>query len=110
MNATARALAAGTFTSVNVRHMIFSGRSLLVCILLCSLIITAFSVIYTKDMARQEFMALHSLQYQHDQMMIDQSKLLLEQNTWSSPIRIQGIAQNKLNMVNPAKNTIVFIK
>jgi cell division protein FtsL len=109
MNATARALAAGTFNSVNLRHMLFSGKSLLIALWLCSLLVTAFAVIYSKDMVRQETAQLHSLQYKHDQMMIEQSKLLLEQNTWSSPIRIQSIAQNQLNMTLPAKNTIVFV-
>lgn len=110
MNASARALAAGTFTSHNIRHMLFSLQSIFVGFLLCLLLATSFSVIYIKDMTRQEVTALHSLQYQHDQMMIEQGKLLLEQNTWSSPIRIQNIAQNQLNMTTPAKNTIVFIK
>ena len=110
MNATARALAAGTLTGFNVRHMLFSFQSLFMGILLCLLLVTGFSVIYIKDMARHEVTQLHSLQYQHDQMMIEQSKLLLEQNTWSSPIRIQSIAQNQLGMIMPAKNTIVFLK
>ncbi len=110
MNATARALAAGTFTGVNIRQMLFSRQFLLTAILLCAILITAFSVIFMKDMARQEVSELHNLQAKHDQMMIDQSKLLLEQNTWSSPIRIQNIAQGKLTMTTPAKNTIVFVK
>lgn len=110
MNATARALAAGTFTGINIRHMLFSFQSLLVGLLSCALLTTAFSIIYIKNTGRQEVTQLHSLQYQHDQMMIDQSKLLLEENTWSSPIRIQNIAQNQLDMAMPVKNTIVFVK
>lgn len=110
MNATARALAAGTFTGINIRHMLLSRKSLLTSILLCIMLLTAFSVIYMEDMVRQEVIELHNLQTQHDQMIIEQGKLLLEQNTWSSPIRIQGIAQNQLRMAVPSKNTIVFVK
>ena len=109
MNATARALAAGTLNGQNLRQMIFSVKSILMGLLLSAVLSTAFAVIYFKDMTRQEVMELHHLQHQHDQMMIDQGKLLLEQNTWSSPIRIQNIAQAQLNMTMPAKNTIVFV-
>ena len=109
MNATARALAAGTLTRDNLRQMMFSAQSIFVGLLLCALLSTAFSVIYLKDINRQEVMQLHSLQYQHQQMLVEQGKLLLEQNTWSSPIRIQNIASSQLSMTMPAKNTIVFI-
>lgn len=109
MNATARALAAGTFNRSNVRHMLCSLKSLIICALLCVLLVTGFSVIYIKDKTREAVTELHSLQYQHDQMMIEQGKLLLEQNTWSSPLRIQNIAQNQLSMTTPEKNTIVFV-
>ena len=109
MNATARALAAGTFNGSNIRHMLFSIRSLFILLLLMILLVTGFSVIYIKDKTREAVTELHSLEYQHDQMMVEQGKLLLEQNTWSSPIRIQNIAQNQLSMTTPAKNTIVFV-
>jgi cell division protein FtsL len=109
MNATARALAAGTFNSYNVRHMILSFQSILVGILVAAVLATAFSVIYVKEKVRQEVTELHNLQYQYDQMMIEQGRLLLEQNTWSSPLRIQDIAQNQLNMIAPDKSTIIFV-
>jgi cell division protein FtsL len=109
MNATARALAAGTFSGYNVRNMILSFQSIVVGVLLTALLITSFAVIYIKDEVRQEVTELHSLQYQHDQMMIEQGKLLLEQNTWSSPIRIQNIAESQLNMATPKKNIVIFV-
>jgi cell division protein FtsL len=110
MNASARAIAAGTFTTHNLRQMLFTTPNIAVGLLLLALLITSFAVIYVKDMNRREFIELHNLQHQHDEMLIEQGKLLLEQNTWSSPIRIQGLAQNELNLSNPTKNPIVFIK
>ena len=109
MNATARALAAGTFNGYNLRHMIFSMKSIFIGVLLCVILMTSFSVIYLKDLTRQAVTELHHLHYQHNQMIIEQSQLLLEQNTWSSPLRIENIAQSQLNMTTPAKNTIVFV-
>ncbi len=108
MNATAKALAAGTLTGYNVRHMLLSFQSIILGLLLCASLVTACGIIYLKDMSRQEVMQLHSLRSLHQQMIVDQGKLLLEQNTWSSPIRIQNIATTQLNMVMPAKNAIVF--
>lgn len=110
MNASARALAAGTFNSTNLRHMLFSWQTNLIGLLLVLLLATAFAVIYVKDMNRREFVELHNLQRNHDNMMVEQGKLLLEQNTWSSPLRIQSIAQNQLGMLNPPKSTIVFTR
>lgn len=110
MNASARALAAGTFSGHNIRQMVLSGQAIFTAFLLCLLLITAFAIIYVKDSARREFIQFSSLQHQHNEMLMEQSKLLLEQNTWSSPIRIQKIATEQLNMTTPAKNTIVFVR
>lgn len=110
MNASARALAAGTFNPSNLRHMLFSFQNNIIGLLLIALLVTAFSVIYVKDRNRREFIELHTLQRQHDDMAIEQGKLLLEQNTWSSPLRIQTIAQTQLGMTSPSKNTIIFTK
>lgn len=110
MNASARALAAGTFNPGNLRQMLFSWQNNVIGLLLIALLSTAFSVIYVKNMNRREFITLHYLQRVHDDAMIEQGKLLLEQNTWSSPLRIQNLAQNQLNMINPVKNTIIFVR
>ena len=110
MNASARALAAGTFNPGNLRHMIFSFQNNIIGLLLIALLATAFSVIYVKDWNRREFIELHNLQRQHDDSIVEQGKLLLEQNTWSSPLRIQTIAQSQLGMTNPVKSTILFTK
>lgn len=110
MNATARALVAGTFTSRNIRHMFFSFSNLLLMFILMALLSTSFAVIYVKDMNRREFIELHNLQHAHDDMLIEQGRLLLEQNTWSSPIRIQSVATTQLSMVNPPKSVIVFLR
>lgn len=108
MNASARALAAGTFNPSNLRHMLFSWQNNVVMFLLIASLSTAFAVIYVKDMNRREFIELHQLQRQHDDMVVEQGQLLLEQNTWSSPLRVQRIAQQQFGMVNPAKSIIVF--
>ncbi len=110
MNASARALAAGTFNPGNLRHMVFSFQNNIIGLLLVALLTTAFAVIYVKDRNRREFIELHNLQRQHDDMVIEQGKLLLEQNTWSSPLRIQNMAEHQLGMINPIKSTIIFTK
>ena len=110
MNASARALAAGTFNPGNLRHMLFSLQNNIIGFLLIALLSTAFAVIYVKDSNRRAFIELHNLQRQHDDMAIEQGKLLLEQNTWSSPLRIQHLAEVQLGMTTPAKSTMIFTK
>ena len=108
MNASARALAAGTFTGYNLKHMMFSVKNFFIVILLSFLLITSFAIIYIKNETRQEVTELHSLQENYQHLMVERGQLLLEKNTWSSPIRIESIAQSQ-NMINSVNNKIVFI-
>src|SRR5437879_1777612 len=67
--------------------------------LIVLLIVSAFSVIYLKDLSRRLFIRYQNLQQvqQHDE--VEWSKLLLEEGAWSTQSRVQDIATTQLNMI-----------
>jgi cell division protein FtsL len=74
------------------------------------LVVSAFSVIYLKDLSRRMFIHYQNLQQVQQQDEIEWSKLLLEQGAWSTQARVQDIAANDLNMVMPAMKDVVIIE
>ena len=74
------------------------------------LIVSAFSVIYLKDLSRRLFIRYQHLQQvqQHDE--VEWSKLLLEEGAWSTQARVQNIATTQLNMIMPSMKNIVMIE
>lgn len=85
----------------------FDYRFMLLMILV---LLSAFAVVYTKDLNRRLFMRYQQLQTQHNQLYINWGKLLLEESAWSTQARVQHIAQNKLHMVWPTPNQVVLVK
>ena len=87
----------------------FSLRFMFVGALVLGILISAFSVIYAKDLNRRLFIQYQDLQQQQQQYQTEWSKLLLEQGAWSTQPRIQQLAQQQLNMVIPSSRNIVFV-
>lgn len=110
MNAASRALAEGSFIGGNVRSMAFSSRNLLLALLIIILFFTGCAVVYVKELNRRYFYELQTLQQSRDELNIELGQLLLEQNTWATPARIQAIAQKDLAMDLPSPHSIVMVK
>ncbi len=87
----------------------FSGLSLGMVVLSLGLLLSAFGVIYAKDLNRRLFIHYQGLQQAQQQYQVDWSKLLLEQGTWSTQSRIQLLAQ-KQNMIIPSSHNIVLVE
>lgn len=82
----------------------------LIPVLILAVLLSAFILIYLKDLNRRWF-----IQYQHQQEMrqqyeTDWGKLLLEQSTWSTQARIQTLAQKRLGMIYPKQKNIVIVE
>ena len=73
------------------------------------LIVSAFSVIYLKDLSRRLFIRYQQLQHIQQQSEVEASKLLLEEGAWSTQARVQNLATTQLRMVMPVANRIVMI-
>ena len=87
-----------------IKHQ-FAIGALVICLLL-----SAFSVIYLKDLSRRLFIQYQHLQQVQQNDEIDTSKLLLEKGAWSTQSRIQQIATMQLNMETPEMKHIVMIE
>ncbi len=83
--------------------------SWLTAFLVVSIIVSAFTLIYVKDLNRRLFIESQNLQAQHQQQTNQWGKLLLEQSTWSAQSRVQSIAQKNLQMVMPNAKNIVLL-
>ena len=84
-------------------------NQLLIGVLIVLLLVSAFSVIYLKDLSRRLFIHYQQLQQVQEQREIEWSKLLLEEGAWSTQARVQNIATTQLNMVAPTAKQIVMI-
>jgi cell division protein FtsL len=77
-------------------------------ILIITLVLSAFAVIYIKDINRRLFIQYQGLQVAHDKSYQEWGKLLLEQSTWASQARIKKIAKQHLSMSTPA--SVIILK
>lgn len=110
MNAAARALAEESFAVTNLRMAALSARNLTISLLTIAVLVSAFAVVSVKDINRRLFNDLQSLQQTRDELQVEWSQLLLEQNTWATQARIQQIAQDNMGMVVPGSQIIVKAK
>src|SRR3990167_2047458 len=85
-------------------------NQLLIGTLIILLLVSAFSVIYLKDLSRRLFIQYQQAQQVQEHAEVEWSKLLLEEGAWSTQARIQNLASTQLDMVMPAMKNIVMIK
>jgi cell division protein FtsL len=110
MNTATRVIAQSrAHTSLPALSFITRPR-LINVILLLMLILSAFGIIYIKDLNRRLFIQYQTLQISHDKLYEDWGKLLLEQSTWSTQSRVRKIATSRLDMNLPASKEIVVLK
>jgi len=86
-----------------------SAKVLFIMILLIATFASAVSVIYVKHYNRKLFVDLQQQEKQRDDMEVEWGKLQLEQNTWATHARIERIAREKLQMITPDNNDIIYI-
>ena len=86
-------------------------RILIVVTLLFSLLLSsAILLIYSKHQSRKLFVQLQQLKVEVDALNTEWSQLQLEQSAWSGHGRIESIARERLSMVMPESDGVVFVK
>ncbi|WP_423063058.1 cell division protein FtsL [Candidiatus Paracoxiella cheracis] len=85
-------------------------RGVVVTFFVFGVLLSALGVIYMKDLNRRLFIQYQALQAEKAQSLIQWGKLLLEQSTWSTQLRIQQIAQKQLGMIVPSAKDIVLVE
>ncbi len=87
-----------------------SGRSLMILFLAASVMGSALGVVYAKYQTRKLFVELQTLQKIRDEMNVEWGQLQLEQSTWGTNARVEGIARSKLDMIMPPIDAVVIVK
>ena len=85
------------------------GRFLLIA-LAAALLATAMGIVFSTHESRKLFVELQGLQKTRDELNAEWGRLQLEQSTWATHGRIEQIANNKLDMVNPSAGTVVIVR
>lgn len=88
----------------------FTMKSIILWILSLSVFSSGMILIYTRHQSCALHVMLQKIQKQKDALHIEWTRLLLEQSTWSSDIRIEKIARENLNMVLPVAHQMRVIK
>lgn len=107
MNAAARALSQGSLTEGQA--WTFSTQTLGMILLLIAVLASALAVVYVKTLQRDLFSELQSAQQTRDTLHTEWGQLLLEQNTWAAPVRVQALAQQQLAMIVPTSKDVVMV-
>ncbi len=85
------------------------GRFLLIAVA-AALLATAMGIVFSTHESRKLFVELQGLQKTRDELNAEWGRLQLEQSTWATHGRIEQIANNKLDMVNPSAGTVVIVR
>lgn len=85
------------------------GR-LLMLALIAATLASAMGVVFSTHESRKLFVALQGLQRTRDDLNAEWGRLQLEQSTWATHGRIEQIASNKLDMVNPPAGAVVIVR
>ena len=78
-------------------------------VLIVLLVLSAFVMVYLKDLNRRTFIQYQNMVQANQQAQVDWGKLLLEQSTWSAQANVQQVASDRLQMVTPTAKNIVLV-
>ncbi len=109
MNTATRVIQNRNFVFRHAEKVELSGQGLWVFMLITLLFVSAFAVVYLKDLNRRLFIQYQTLQQDNEQSRMQWGKLLLEQSAWSTQARVQEIAQTKLGMSYPKPADVTMV-
>lgn len=92
------------FGGIKFKALVVGGLALLL------FVVSALSVNYSSYKSRQLFSELEKMKHEAILLEEEWGRLLLEQSTWASHSRIEGLAKSKLNMVVPDPAAIVLVQ
>jgi cell division protein FtsL len=78
-------------------------------LLVTSLFVSALETVIARHQARKLFVEIQSLEKVRDELNEEWSRLLLEQSTWATDVRIETIARSRLDMKTPAPHFLMVM-
>ena len=111
MNVAARALAQSPLTWEQGQRWRWkiSLKMMGIIFLMLAVLSSALSVIYVKTLQRNLYSELQSSHQERNHLQTEWSQLLLEENTWAAPLRIQALAQQELGMQLPHTKATILL-
>ncbi|MBS0359355.1 MAG: cell division protein FtsL [Proteobacteria bacterium] len=109
MNAAARVMEQGSWFRGDVKKVSLTRELFAMLSLMVLVLASALAVVYVKNLERQLFSDLQSVQQQTNRIQVEWRQLLLAQSTWSTTARVQKIA-GAMGMVLPPSNNVVLVK
>ena len=86
------------------------SRVLILQILLAALVFaSAVGVVVARHEARQAFIEHQSELKERDALNLEWTQLQLEQATWATQARIETAARDRLDMIRPGPDRIVYV-
>jgi cell division protein FtsL len=109
MNAAARAMEQSYLFEGEYRNILVHHSFVITLVLLAMVMVSAFNVVYLKGEERQVYTHWQQQQQVQHQLQLERSQLLVEFSTWAAPARVQNIAEQRLGMVAPRAQQVVWI-
>ena len=89
---------------------LFSPRPIVGSFLCSLLVVSSLGVAYSSHQTRNMYRDLQQLEKDHDDLEHEYEKLMLEQSAWSDYTRLNGLAQDSLQMTAPETSEMVVLR
>lgn len=109
MNAAARLFNQNALSRNWVLAVFLTRTQFLFSVVLMLVFLSAFSIVYITNAARDLHAGLYQSRVENDQLYGQEEQLLLERSTLSMQARVQQVAERTLNMVIPEHQSVVMI-
>ena len=76
--------------------------------LVTGLFVSALETVVARHEARKLFVEIQSLEKVRDELNEEWSRLLLEQTTWATDVRIETTAKTRLDMITPVPHFLLI--
>ncbi len=78
-------------------------------VLWIAVLASSIVVVHSRHRARSLFIELEQLSAERDRLNIEGSQLQLEQSSWSNPLLVERVADNRRKMRLPQPDEIVIV-
>ena len=109
MNTIARGITGMSMPNTKINSLTSQIPFWITSSLVVAIFVSALSVIYVAANNHLLFDQLQNLQSTNNAMKMEWDQLLVEQNTFATPARVEQFAEQNLNMGVPASSAIVMV-
>lgn len=85
-------------------------KNIVFWLLFVLIFVSALGVVMSRHEARKLFVEIQALEKTRDDLNEEWTRLLLEQSTWATDVRIETMARTELGMQPPVNPVLVFEK